>query len=104
MKLLIQTTANRFGYFIMKNATKDKLFNELEATKARLSETNAEMWMVRGLNRALFGESERLRTLLAHNKASLPDLGPQTGGGPAGNGAGRIGRKRESRLTSVGKL
>jgi hypothetical protein len=37
MKLLIQTIADRFGYFIMKKATLDKLTNELAETKADLA-------------------------------------------------------------------
>ena len=59
-KQLIQAIANRFGYFIMKQATLDKLTNELAATKAELAKTkeeiaktNEEMRAVRELNRAL---------------------------------------------------
>jgi hypothetical protein len=37
MKLFVQTIAGRFGYFIIKKATLDKLTNELAETQARIS-------------------------------------------------------------------
>jgi hypothetical protein len=52
-KQLIQAIANRFGYFIMKQATMDKLTNELAATKEEIAKTKEEMRAVRELNRAL---------------------------------------------------
>ena len=43
MKLLVQTIAGRFGYFITKKATLDKLTNELAETKALLAETSPDL-------------------------------------------------------------
>ena len=37
LKLLMQTIAGRFGYFIIKKATPDKLTNELAEAHARIS-------------------------------------------------------------------
>ena len=74
MKLLIQMVAGRFGYFIIKKRTLDKLTNELAETKAQLAQTKAEIAQtkaetkaLREQNRALLGERKLLRTRLADN-------------------------------------
>jgi chaperonin cofactor prefoldin len=43
MKQFIQATAGRFGYFILKRATLDKLTTELAEARERINELEAKL-------------------------------------------------------------
>jgi septal ring factor EnvC (AmiA/AmiB activator) len=59
MKLFVQTIAGRFGYFIIKKATLDKLTKELAETQARISSLQQQNSSLRQQNGALISSLEK---------------------------------------------